>query len=277
MCDYADLVKRDEINAFLKKTENEYKDGDDDKSEVALKSMSDRDAATLAMILRSKTKIENLALDDAKISLDGARALAQSLVVNTSLKSVTLKKGIPVGKFWNPKCEKIDLNSKGYEDIHAVIVAVLMKNSITLKDLGLRDNQITDDGVQAVADGLSNNKHLTYISFRQNKITDAGAKYIAEALKTNTTLKELVLTINKISDKGIEDIAYALFENSSLTDLSIHSNKYGDTAAMAIGHTLETNTTLQNVHLFAGMTRISKKVKSDLKKHKNKKGKAICQ
>ena len=53
------------------------------------------------------------------------------------------------------------------------------------------ENELTEEGAQAVADIIKTNATITELSLYKNKFGSEGAVIIAEALKANTTLTKL--------------------------------------------------------------------------------------
>ena len=103
-----------------------------------------------------------------------------------------------------------------------------------INSLNLAGNEISDDGVKAIAEALKENTSVTNLDLRYTKIGDDGAKAIAEALKKNTSVTNLDLSSNKISDEGAKAIAEALTVNTTITRLDIHKNQIGAAGAKDI-------------------------------------------
>ena len=90
--------------------------------------------------------------------------------------------------------------------------------------LGLSENNITDEGVKHLCDALKNeNCKLTNLDITKNNINDEGVKHLCDALKNeNCKLTDLNLCYNKINDEGVKQLCDALKnENCKLTNLSL--------------------------------------------------------
>eukprot|EP00808_Paulinella_micropora_P009962 g29212.t1 len=80
----------------------------------------------------------------------------------------------------------------------------------TLQALGLRSNNIGDDGAKAIGEALEANNSIRSIDLRSNIIGDEGAKAIVLALQANQVLQTLIIAGNNIGDQGAAAFADAL-------------------------------------------------------------------
>ncbi|CAF1193495.1 unnamed protein product [Adineta steineri] len=125
-------------------------------------------------------------------------------------------------------------------------------DDVTLTTLSLCHNQLGDNGVQYLTDGLRHNKTLITINLDKNLIGDQGAKRLADVLRHNTTLTTLSLNENQIEDGGIKRLADALRHNTTLTMLNLKDNQIGHEGAKRLAEALRANTViilLCRVHL----------------------------
>jgi hypothetical protein len=88
--------------------------------------------------------------------------------------------------------------------------------------LALYDNQITDEGMVALAAALPGSQ-ITKLHLNENEITDAGATALAEALP-GSQVKVLDLGNNQITDAGAAALAEAL-PGSQVTNLGLDGNQ----------------------------------------------------
>lgn len=126
----------------------------------------------------------------------------------------------------NKQCTQLLLRENQITPIGAAVLADALRNNNTLEELHLTHNQISDKGVQALAQALGiNNNTITQLALGWNKITDTGAKYLAEMLKTNTKLLRIGLLHNEIGDQGVRVLARVLeTHNKTLQGLSLDEN-----------------------------------------------------
>lgn len=90
------------------------------------------------------------------------------------------------------------------------LYANLMSETSTVKSLSLRSNDISDTGIENIANALKINRTLMSLNLYHNKITERGAELLAEALKFNQSLVHLSLAKNKVRDEGIKAICKVL-------------------------------------------------------------------
>lgn len=120
------------------------------------------------------------------------------------------------------RLENNEINSKG-----ASVIADNLYGNLTLNELYLSDNTVSDIGAHALSQVLAiNNYSLTWLELHSNNITDEGAEYLSEMIKTNKTLILLGLNSNKITNRGAQTLAGAVtYYNDTLQWLLLASNK----------------------------------------------------
>ncbi|CAF1034058.1 unnamed protein product [Didymodactylos carnosus] len=180
--------------------------------------------------------------------------LSSQPTVETQLKKSSVSETYPtkLPKKDNELIEKLRCNDTttltiGSNNISAdgiKAIAEALKTNQTLAVLGIENNNISDAGAKAIAEALKTNQTLTDLDMPNNNISEAGAKAIAEALKTNQTLTGLYMPNNNISDAGAKAIAEALKTNQTLTRLHMANNNISEAGAKAITEALKINQTL---------------------------------
>jgi Ran GTPase-activating protein (RanGAP) involved in mRNA processing and transport len=125
------------------------------------------------------------------------------------------------------KCSILDLNSNHITYQGAIILSKALINNITLEQLYLTNNSIFDQGIQSLAQVLSNeNRSLKKLGLELNNITDEGVEYLSTMFKTNRTLIHLGLSANKISNYGVKLLANELVDDeTALEELHLSGNK----------------------------------------------------
>ncbi|KAG5315383.1 LRC71 protein, partial [Pseudoatta argentina] len=100
---------------------------------------------------------------------------------------------------------------------------LLCAQAKNLQYLSLRMCKLSDNGIQNIANELKyqdppNEPKLIAFNVADNDITDIGVEYIAEMLRTNRSLQSVVLTGNKIQDDGalliIQELVMYIFDSS---------------------------------------------------------------
>jgi Ran GTPase-activating protein (RanGAP) involved in mRNA processing and transport len=132
------------------------------------------------------------------------------------------------------------------------ILANVLHNNTTLKELRLSDNHVSDSGIQHLARILSiNSSNLKGLDLDSNSITDEGAQYLSEMLKMNSRLTYLRLSKNKIGNQGVQLLANALAQHStSLKELSLSMNcSMSDSTVDSLVNMLKQNLSLKKLDI----------------------------
>ncbi|CAF3446162.1 unnamed protein product [Rotaria socialis] len=106
-------------------------------------------------------------------------------------------------------------------------LAAALRNCTALEGLSLCDNAVNDADVFHITSALSDhNTKLRRLALTSNNITDEGVQHLAELLKVNCSLTELWLGSNKITDRGVQMLTDTLVHyNKTLCVLSLSWNK----------------------------------------------------
>ncbi len=99
-----------------------------------------------------------------------------------------------------------------------------------LLTLILANNEIDDDGAEALADNLQHSDcNLELLDLSHNGIGDIGIKSLCVTLQQHDSLKTLKLSSNNIGNDGAKSISDTLKCNINLLSLYVDSNNfYGD-------------------------------------------------
>ena len=125
------------------------------------------------------------------------------------------------------KCKALHLTGNQLTSQSLSILSDALYNNLTLVELDLSDNYISDFGVKTLMDVLRTNKSiLQKLHLGCNQITDQGAEYLSDMLKTNHSLTHLMLNRNSIGNPGVHSLCNVLaLHNISLEVLSLASNQ----------------------------------------------------
>ena len=147
--------------------------------------------------------------------------------------------------------EKKDLslseNQIGNEGAEALGVALQINH--TLQSLDLNRNEIGAVGAQALGAALQVNHTLQSLDLNRNQIDTVSAQALGAALQVNQSLQWLGLEYNYISDAGAQALGAALQINQSLRSLQLAYNQIGDAGVQALGTALQVNQSLQLLNL----------------------------
>lgn len=152
--------------------------------------MGDAGASLIARALPSSRSLRYVALCASEITEDGAQSLCDCLR-RTCLKRLNL-----------------DRNEIGDEGLQQFI-AVLQDPDISLRELSVAANGITDDGI----DGLVTTR-LTEVQLQDNCITDEGAFQLARQLGIHCRFQWLNLQGNNLTEEGAGAISDNLAETT---------------------------------------------------------------
>ncbi|XP_059817361.1 NACHT, LRR and PYD domains-containing protein 3-like isoform X2 [Hypanus sabinus] len=177
-------------------------------------------------------KIQSLGLDNIDLTVSGAENLASALKTNRSLMDLYMGR-----------------NKLGDSGVKQVFVA-LRNPECKIQKLGLRDNSLTDSGVEDLVAALSTNPSLTELDLSENKLGDSGVKLVSAALRNpECKIQKLLLYNVGLRDSGAEDLAFALITNSSLTVLDLGLNSLTDRSVPALRRVILTLPSLGRIGL----------------------------
>jgi len=164
------------------------------------KKLNDQDMLIVVQQAIIKKHYKELNLQSNEITWQGASILADGLINNIHL-------------------EILYLYDNHISDLGVQYIAQsLSTKNFTLKILDLGSNNITDDGAEYLAEMFKTNQTLVHLDLRNNQIGDRGLQALANTLAyPNQTLEELVFDQNKmISDSSIELLVNMFVQNRSL-------------------------------------------------------------
>ena len=126
-------------------------------------------------------------------------------------------------------------------------VEVLLKNlPLTLQELNLDHNNLTDHDIIVLAETLKDVHDLKSLSLRYNSITGNGLKPLVKALKLHGNFHSLDLSGNPIKENGLQ----ALGELSNLTALKLtYYSNIGDSKVEVLVDALVSNKNLHSLNL----------------------------
>lgn len=138
----------------------------------------------------------------------------------------------------NPMVQRLLANDSNFTEMRVLgfqlseediqVIAYGLTENKTLKALSLDHLQIGDEGIKQIAQGLCYNESLTYISLRWNDIGNEGGMALADALHYNKTIKHLVLAFNNLGNPAGHSFAEAIKKNTTLEILDLKWNQIED-------------------------------------------------
>ena len=152
----------------------------------------------------------------------------------------------------NKQCSMLWLAENQISRQALSILASALSTNSTLEALSMCRNAFDDANVLHLARALSNSpSRLQRLALTSNEITDDGVQYLAEMLQANRSLTQLWLGSNKITDRGVQSLADALVHhNKTLQVLSLsRNNLITDASVEIVVDMLEANHILRVVCL----------------------------
>ncbi|KAM8785962.1 LOW QUALITY PROTEIN: leucine-rich repeat-containing protein 45 [Rhynchonycteris naso] len=192
--------------------------------DLATQSLTLATCRALGDLLQKETQLTELTLSDCMLSEEGATLLLQGLCTNTVLRFLDLKgnnlqaTGAKIlGKLLrqNKSIQSLTLewNNLGtWEDAFATFCRALAGND-ALRQLDLRNNQISHQGTEELALALKSNTSLQQLDLRWNNIGLLGGQALVNCLPSNRTLWRLELVGNNIPIDVLRAVEQAMVYN----------------------------------------------------------------
>jgi Ran GTPase-activating protein (RanGAP) involved in mRNA processing and transport len=120
-----------------------------------------------------------------------------------------------------------------------VVKYAMMKNHC--KRIRLRDNHITSQGSSILSEGLYNNTRLESFDLRNNQISDIGVQFLSLAI-IYSNIKTLNLESNEITVEGAYYLAQMVKDSRTLAELYLSKNHLGDRGVELLANALMTDT-----------------------------------
>mmetsp|Transcript_9090 Transcript_9090/g.13631 ORF Transcript_9090/g.13631 Transcript_9090/m.13631 type:complete len:510 (-) Transcript_9090:161-1690(-) len=194
--------------------------------------LGDVNFRSMSPFFRNNNRLAELELN-FEVGLECAQSIAHALGESScqSLKHVTI--------------EDSNLSDGGF-----AVIATALRSYPQLEELHLEGNNIGLTSCIALADmlrgwGASNLKTL---AFSSNEIDDQGLQALAAGM-TNTSLKTLYLSNNLITGAGLRSLSdYFQSESCCLRTLDLTRIDFGDEGAMVLADGLRGNQSLKNLY-----------------------------
>ena len=128
--------------------------------------------------------------------------------------------------------------------------ASYLKKNPSLQSFCLKQNDVTNEGLFAILDGLRFNTHLKELDLSSNPFDSHCAPALSHFLKHTTTLRLLSLNdIARLGDTGIRELAQGIASNSSLKILSLKSCSIASVGGRHLSSALSHNSSIEKLYL----------------------------
>ena len=209
----------------------------------------------LAKHLHSVLHLEKFYLLDTQMGEEGVAALAHSLKHVTRLSELDLSCN-PLGHGISelakhlhsvPYLKQLNLDETKMGEEGVTALAHSLKYVTRLRELDLSYNSL-GHGVSEVAKHLQSVPHLKELHLRDTQMGEEEVTALAHSLKYVTQLSDLDLSKNPLGH-GISVLAEQLHSVSYLTRLKLNDTKMGQEGVIALAHSLKYVTRVSELHL----------------------------
>ncbi|XP_065897457.1 uncharacterized protein [Dysidea avara] len=188
-------------------------------------------ANKIAEVIKVNTTLQYLDISNCGIPDDGALVISESVRHSTTLQHLTIS--------W--KNDKVTINTASTTSFDALLCRT--EYFMDKKNINLSRKDIGNNGAVIVSN-LLYNKRIVTLDLSYNNISYDGVAAVAEWLKNNYTLQSLNMSHNKISVEGASKIAEAIQVNKTLQKLDISECGIPDNGALVISNSLKKNNIL---------------------------------
>ena len=218
--------------------------------------------ALLANIIRSKSSLTTLDLNQGELRHDEGNAIAAAMEVNQSLKTLTMNRTstleAKVTMFsslkTNSTLEKLELSGKNLSINALQVLAEALKVNTSLKTLVLGRCTFCDGGrFEIVANALQCNSTLTQLDLSWSELDAIDWNALTMALKSSSGLEILHLDHCSIGDDDVIALADMLVGNRKLLELHLYGSRLYPCGAAALRRALEINRTLRMLSVSESM------------------------
>lgn len=119
-----------------------------------------------------------------------------------------------------------------------------------MRSLTLNYGQVTDYGLEILAEALKFNKTISKVDLTSNKFTDNGLMALTACIRDHhTSISSLKLGFNKLKDKSMEYLFEALRDNRCLRELNLENNMLSSDSAQYLGLLIAENKDITHIYL----------------------------
>ena len=201
-------------------------------------------------MISTNSSLTSLDLHNLEMDKEGAMALKQVLIENTTLREIKLFRCIKSMEVAEVVAEGLQYNRgitklvlRGIEWVGALVQR--LRNNTTLTSLELYNLEMDKEEAMALKQVLIENTTLREIKLFECIKSMEVAEVVAEGLQYNTGVTKLVLW----GIKGVGALVQRLRNNTTLTSLELYNLEMDKEEAMSLKQVLIENTTLREIKL----------------------------
>jgi len=139
-----------------------------------------------------------------------------------------------------------DIEERG---IRALADAMTAGGLPQLLSLNLRQNTAGDEGIEVLCGALVRHSSLTALDIRENGFTSTATLALASLLEGSHSLRTLWVCRNDLMDEGAAILAGALATNTMLRSITMTSSKIGNDGCQALLSTMKVNQSIIELDL----------------------------
>ena len=218
----------------------------------SLKTLSLKNFELLGLeMISTNSSLTSLTLSDLEMNREGAIALKQVLIENTTLREIELNECIKSMEVAEVVAEGLQHNTGITKLVLAGIKGVgtlvqRLRNNTTLTSLELISLEMDKEEAMSLKQVLIENTTLREIKLCKCIKSIEVAEVLAEGLQYNTGITKLTLE----STEWVGTLVQRLRNNTTLTSLELYSLEMDKEEAMSLKQVLIENTTLREITMF---------------------------
>jgi len=225
--------------------------------------LDDEKASLIFQAFKNIKTLENIDLTHNYIKSDSLKVLNDSILGMPKLKRLNLYKNLidddglyAISEIIKKSKKLIEINigNNKFSEFGLInYLADSLEENLTLENLNLSWNYISEDAIKAITNKLISKKdkiNLRIINLNRCKISDRSCIYLGNLLKANLKLDELNLNENNISSNGLRYISEGLKYNHHIKTISFEYNKkIGDIGIYHFTNSLKYNKSFRDLIL----------------------------
>jgi len=140
----------------------------------------------------------------------------------------------------------LDLRGNNIRADGLVVLSHSLRNNDRLQSLCMKWNNIgagSTRGIQALCDVLKENKGISHLDVRNNKIGPEAGKFFGDMLKENNSITHLDLSWNDLGSEGGVALLEGVQMNHTLIDCQLSGNRIAEDTLHAVAYILRRNRT----------------------------------
>ena len=128
------------------------------------------------------------------------------------------------------------------DDASVTILVEALSTNLSVRQLTLSRNAITDIGVKRIVNFLADGRSsIMVLDLSHNLVTSKGADEIARVASTLPTLSEVILTHNQIDIETVSPTNDALLKNGNVVRFDLHDTRISDAELVVTERLLQVN------------------------------------